>query len=85
MYRHRLYAYIPGLDTSRNKIVKKVMNTADIFRTSRHIVRFSFHFNIINSISSLALKVSVLRVHTVMCIYMYLSHSRFIFLTCNHQ
>lgn len=45
------------------------MKTPDIFRTSRHIVRFSFHFNIINSISSLALKVSVLRVHTVICVY----------------
>lgn len=52
--------YISGPGMSNNEIVKIPRKTADVIRTCKHFACCSIQFNIITSISSLALKFSCL-------------------------
>lgn len=69
-----IYAYISGLGMSNNEIVKNPRKTADVIRTCKHFACCSIQFNIIKSISSLALKVSCLFILHVLLAISFWNH-----------
>lgn len=69
-----IYAYISGPVMSNIEIVKNARKTADIIRSYRHIACCSIQFNIIKSISPLALKVSCLFILHVLLAISFSNH-----------
>lgn len=69
-----IYAYISGLGMSNNEIVKNPRKTPDVIRTCKHFACCSIQFNIIKSISPLALKVSCLFILHVLLAISFWNH-----------
>lgn len=66
--------YISGPGMSNNEIVKIPRKTADVIRTCKHFACCSIQFNIIKSISPLALKVSCLFILHVLLAISFSNH-----------